>query len=82
VAVPDVDLLLRGVEPFDVAVADGRIVATGRELALTATVVVVAARLHVLPGAVDAHVHFNDPGRADWDGGATGTAAAAAGGTT
>ena len=29
---------------------------------------------------VDAHVHFNDPGRADWEGWATGTAAAAAGG--
>jgi allantoinase len=82
VAVPDVDLLVRGGEPFDVAVADGRIAATGAELALTATVVVEAAGLHVLPGAVDAHVHFNDPGRADWEGWATGTAAAAAGGTT
>ena len=31
---------------------------------------------------VDAHVHLNDPGRADWEGFATGTAALAAGGTT
>jgi allantoinase len=36
----------------------------------------------VLPGAVDAHVHLNDPGRADWEGFATGTRALAAGGTT
>ena len=32
-----------------------------------------ARGLHVLPGAVDAHVHFNEPGRTDWEGWATGT---------
>jgi allantoinase len=36
----------------------------------------------VLPGLVDAHVHINDPGRADWEGFDTATAAAAAGGVT
>ena len=36
----------------------------------------------LLPGVVDSHVHFNDPGRAEWEGFATGTAAAAAGGVT
>ena len=36
----------------------------------------------MLPGAVDAHVHLNDPGRADWEGIATGSAALAAGGST
>jgi allantoinase len=41
-----------------------------------------ASGLHVLPGLVDAHVHFNEPGRTDWEGFATGTAAAAAGGIT
>jgi allantoinase len=41
-----------------------------------------ARGLLVLPGAVDAHVHLNDPGRADWEGIATGTAALAAGGST
>ena len=40
------------------------------------------AGLLALPGVVDAHVHLNDPGRADWEGFATGTAALAAGGTT
>lgn len=41
-----------------------------------------AAGLHVFPGVVDAHVHFNEPGRADWEGIATGSAAVAAGGGT
>jgi allantoinase len=80
--VADVDLLIRGGEPADVAVADGRIVAVGAELGLSAAETLDARGLLVLPGAVDAHVHFNDPGRADWEGWASGTAAAAAGGTT
>ncbi|HKB94264.1 MAG TPA: allantoinase AllB [Gaiellaceae bacterium] len=78
----DVDLLIRGAEPIDVAIDDGRIAAVGPELAVSARETVDAGGLRVLPGAVDAHVHFNDPGRADWEGWATGTAAAAAGGTT
>jgi allantoinase len=41
-----------------------------------------ARGLHVLPGVVDAHVHFNEPGRTDWEGFLTGTTAAAAGGIT
>lgn len=36
----------------------------------------------VVPGFIDAHVHFNDPGRTDWEGIETGSRAAAAGGTT
>jgi allantoinase len=36
----------------------------------------------VLPGLVDAHVHINEPGRAEWEGFATATRAAAAGGVT
>jgi allantoinase len=36
----------------------------------------------VLPGLVDSHVHFNEPGRTEWEGFATGTRAAAAGGFT
>ena len=79
---PDADLLIRGAEPADVAVADGRIVDVGRELGLSAAETIDGTGLLVLAGAVDAHVHFNDPGRADWEGWASGTAAAAAGGTT
>src|SRR4051812_1274930 len=36
----------------------------------------------LLPGLVDAHVHLNEPGRTSWEGFATGTRAAAAGGYT
>lgn len=36
----------------------------------------------LLPGLVDTHVHINEPGRAEWEGFETATAAAAAGGVT
>ena len=36
----------------------------------------------LLPGLVDTHVHVNEPGRTDWEGFATATLAAAAGGIT
>ena len=36
----------------------------------------------LLPGLVDSHVHVNEPGRTDWEGFATATAAAIAGGVT
>jgi allantoinase len=36
----------------------------------------------VMPGLVDTHVHINEPGRTEWEGFATATRAAAAGGAT
>ncbi|MFM7206607.1 MAG: allantoinase AllB [Planctomycetaceae bacterium] len=84
------DLLIRGgtvVGPAgpvsaDVAVADGRITAVAPEITGRAGEVLDATGCHVLPGVVDPHVHFNDPGRADWEGFATGSTAFAAGGGT
>ena len=38
--------------------------------------------LALLPGLVDVHTHINEPGRTDWEGFATATRAAAAGGFT
>jgi allantoinase len=38
--------------------------------------------LVIMPGLVDSHVHVNEPGRTEWEGFATATAAAAAGGIT
>ena len=35
---------------------------------------------YCLPGSVDLHVHFNEPGRTHWEGFATGSAAASAAG--
>ena len=77
----EVSVLIRGPDG-DLALDGPEIVAVGPELDVAAAEVIDARRLLVLPGAIDAHVHFNDPGRADWEGWATGTAAAAAGGTT
>ena len=36
----------------------------------------------LLPGLVDTHVHVNEPGRTEWEGFASATRAAAAGGVT
>ena len=36
----------------------------------------------IMPGLVDTHVHINEPGRTDWEGFASATRAAAAGGVT
>src|SRR5919199_1560180 len=67
----------------DVAVKDGVIIAIGRGEALPqARETIDATGLYVLPGSIDVHVHFRDPGlihKEDW---ATGSAAAAAGGVT
>jgi allantoinase len=67
-----------------IAVRDGRIAAiTGHDAELdTAAEVRLAADEVLLPGLVDSHVHVNEPGRTAWEGFATATAAAAAGGVT
>jgi allantoinase len=41
-----------------------------------------AGKSAVMPGLVDTHVHINEPGRTEWEGFATATRAAAAGGVT
>jgi allantoinase len=66
----------------DLGIADGRIVAIEPASAGTSAAEIDARGLHVLPGVIDAHVHFNEPGRTDWEGFATGTRALAAGGAT
>lgn len=65
----------------DLAIEDGRIVAVG-SCALEGRVEIDARGLLVLPGVIDVHVHFNEPGRENWEGGATGSRALAAGGGT
>jgi allantoinase len=81
------DLVVRGGaladgSAADVAVADGVVAAIGPQLDGRFAAEVDARGLLVLPGVIDAHVHLNDPGRAEWEGFATGTRALAAGGTT
>ena len=70
-----------GRERTDIAVEDGRIVAISPELAGRGEVI-DATGLLVLPGLIDVHLHFNEPGRTSWEGAATGSRALAAGGGT
>ena len=57
------------VRPLDRSVAGRDVVELGDDVVL-------------LPGLVDTHVHVNEPGRTEWEGFATATRAAAAGGVT
>ncbi|GAA1870191.1 allantoinase AllB [Brevibacterium marinum] len=93
----DFDLVIRaqrvvlpeGVNAAEVGVREGKIVeiATGGAVlagaasANTETVDVDETQV-LLPGLVDSHVHVNDPGRSEWEGFASATRAAAAGGVT
>ncbi|CAN7390895.1 allantoinase AllB [Phenylobacterium sp. LjRoot225] len=66
-----------------IAIKDERILAIGEAEAMPpAKEVLDAAGLHVLPGAIDAHVHFREPGYTHKETWKTGTASAAMGGVT
>jgi len=71
-----------GVALGDVAVVGEKIAAVGPDLKWTATEEIDATGLHVFPGGIDSHVHFNEPGRTAWETIACGSAALAAGGYT
>jgi allantoinase len=77
----DFDLLVRGSEQ-DIGISDGKFVALANNLSGSARSEIDARDLTIFPGVIDAHVHFNEPGRTDWEGFDTGSRAAAAGGTT
>jgi allantoinase len=66
----------------DLAIADGKIAAIAENLSGSAKQEIDATDLHIFPGVIDAHVHFNEPGRTNWEGIATGSRALAAGGGT
>src|SRR5258708_40006903 len=66
----------------DVAISGEEIAAIGPNLGRDATQVVDASGAFLFPGFIDAHVHFNEPGRAEWEGISTGSRALAAGGGT
>ncbi|WP_322751872.1 MULTISPECIES: allantoinase AllB [unclassified Frankia] len=72
-----------GVRPAAVHIAGGRITAVTPPAAVAAGPrVTELGDLALLPGVVDTHVHVNEPGRTEWEGFATATRAAAAGGVT
>lgn len=70
-----------GIIAADIATEDEVISAIGPELP-GARQEIAAKGLTIFPGLIDVHVHFNDPGRADWEGAASGSRAFAAGGGT
>lgn len=87
---PAYDLIIRGasivshdnVQTGDVAIAHGRIQEVGFPVHGASRDEIDASGLHLFPGVMDVHVHFNEPGRAHWEGWGSGSAAAAVGGTT
>jgi len=63
----DLDLLIRGVrlasgEQVEIGVQDGLIAAIGASVAPAAAHELDGQGLLALPGGVDPHVHFNEPG--------------------
>jgi allantoinase len=88
----NIDKIIRGqnvmlpdtIGPAAILIEEGRIVSIDPYDASTVgcEVIDVAGPSVVMPGLVDTHVHVNEPGRTEWEGFATATHAAAAGGTT
>ena len=64
------------------AIEDGRITAAGADISAAADEEIDFGENLILPGWIDAHVHFNEPGRTSWEGFTTGSRALAAGGGT
>ncbi|PZQ74864.1 MAG: allantoinase, partial [Variovorax paradoxus] len=88
---PEVDLVIRGasvvspdaIVPASVAIAGEQIVAVGHDDTMPpAREELRADGLFLLPGAIDSHVHFRDPGYPHKETWRTGSAAAALGGVT
>jgi allantoinase len=76
-----------GFQQMDIKITDQKIDLIrenkAEPLAQKQSVTIIDARgCLVVPGFIDAHVHFNDPGRTAWEGMETGSRAAAIGGTT
>lgn len=68
-----------GVRMADILISGGVITAVEPEV-LGASQTIDATGLHVFPAVLDVHLHFNEPGRTEWEGAYTGSRALAAGG--
>ena len=87
---PEFDLIIRGGQvagpqggrAVDVGVRGEKIAEISGEISGSTAQEIAAHGLAVFPGVIDAHVHFNEPGRTEWEGFASGSAALAAGGGT
>jgi len=72
----------RGDEPADVLIEGGTIQRVAAGIADEAAEILDARGLHLLPGVLDSHVHFRDPGLTHKEDLASGSRACAAGGVT
>ncbi|MFC4766726.1 allantoinase [Effusibacillus consociatus] len=74
----------RGIFQGDIAIQGERIIEIAEQLSVDwkAQQEIEASGLHVFPGLMDTHVHFNEPGRTDWEGISSGSRSLAAGGVT
>ncbi|MDE2512190.1 MAG: allantoinase AllB, partial [Elusimicrobia bacterium] len=71
----------KGFIPGAVLISEGKIVdVVGHNDVPSGTAIRETGDLAVIPALVDTHVHVNEPGRTEWEGFVTATAAAAAGG--
>ena len=66
----------------DVRIEDERIAELGPDVGGGSAGEIDARGLFIFPGGIDVHLHFNEPGRTEWEGAATGSRALAAGGGT
>ena len=71
-----------GERPASLVISNGRIQAIEEFESPGQGTLVDVGRSAILPGLIDTHVHFNEPGRTEWEGWASGTSAALAGGVT
>jgi len=71
----------RGTVEASIGIEGEHITAVAEELS-GGRVEMDASGLTVLPGTIDVHLHFNEPGRSEWEGAASGSRALAAGGGT
>jgi dihydroorotase len=84
------DLLIRGgrvvtpagVADADIGVKDGRVAAIGTFPQAPAAEIFEGHGLHILPGVIDTHVHFREPGNLEKEDMETGSRAAVLGGVT
>ena len=71
-----------GIRAVELGIQHGTIVRVAPEISDPTHATLEADGRYVFPGIIDAHVHFNEPGRAEWEGLAHGSLALAAGGGT
>ena len=89
---PVPQLIIRGqrvvfpgsMSPASIHIHNGKVtnISSYDEVASNCEIVEAGPDNIVMPGLVDTHVHINEPGRTEWEGFATATRAAAAGGVT